>query len=75
MYAYLMAKYLKKKKNVRVLAVGTGRDYDKMEQDLRTQTHFNKLDNVVSTKFLKFLTDFEQTTSTYIMKSLPQKDY
>ena len=32
LYAYLMAKYLKGKKKVRIIALGTGRNREKMEK-------------------------------------------
>jgi len=63
-----MARYLKNKKNVRILSLGTGRDKEKMKKSLEEQDSFNKFNNIVSTQFLKFLTDFEQTTATHLVK-------
>ena len=64
----MMARYLKNKKNVRILSLGTGRDKEKMKKTLEEQDSFNKFNNIVSTQFLKFLTDFEQTTATHLVK-------
>ena len=64
----MMARYLKNKKNVRILSLGTGRDKEKMKKSLEEQDSFNKFNNIVSTQFLKFLTDFEQTTATHLVK-------
>jgi patatin-like phospholipase/acyl hydrolase len=71
LFAYMMAKYLKGHKNVRVLALGTGRDKEKMLRHQNEKTNFNKFDSVADTSFLQFLTDFEQTTATTLMKLLP----
>lgn len=59
LYAYMMAKYLKNKKNVRLLSLGTGRDRESKEKELEDTTSFNKFNNIVSASFLAFLTDFE----------------
>ena len=71
MYAYMMAKYLKGKKQLRVLSLGTGRDLDGMEKDKASEREFTKISAVADLSVIQFLTDYEQTTATHIMKHLP----
>jgi patatin-like phospholipase/acyl hydrolase len=52
LFAYMMAKYLKGHKNVRVLALGTGRNYEKINKTLEEQGNYNKFNSLVSTRFL-----------------------
>jgi hypothetical protein len=74
MYAYMMAKYLKGKKDVRVMALGTGRDQKGMEEEMREKVELHKTWTKFSTDFTKMLTDFEQTTATYMIKTLNQEE-
>ena len=52
LYAYMMAKYLKGHKNVRVIALGTGRDKAKIEKQRKSQEEFSKFETIISAQFL-----------------------
>ena len=71
MYAFMMAKYLKGHKNVRLLSLGTGRDLEGIDKSLRDTKNFNKFDQIVSMKFMNFLADFDMTTVSKIFENLP----
>lgn len=59
MYAFMMAKYLKRKNPIRVVSVGTGRDFTAMEKLKENNNEFTKISSLVDASVLQFLTDYE----------------
>jgi len=74
-FAYLMAKYLKGHKDVRLISLGTGRNLEQTAKDLKNTENFNKFDQIVNQGFMKFLADFDMTMVSNIFKILPQDDH
>lgn len=61
LYAYIAAHIFKKKKNVRILSIGTGNE----ASEISDKMEYNKFDTIGMTS--KFLTTFEQIAAEKIL--------